>query len=153
MTPLKPSPERYPLRAQVHSLIPYRTDRKIADGPFDTLPKPPLTLARTVLLTPSLPKPPPLNYPGTKTVLLTPSQKNPQTWATTSTPSCPGPADKAHHLAESEVAAHLMLEGFRWSVGLVARILCRTIGEGWRGTEGSSRSPQWFSGTNPFSVV
>ncbi|CAJ1460626.1 unnamed protein product [Effrenium voratum] len=40
------------------------------------------------------------------------------------------PADKAHYLAESEVAAHLMLEGFRWSVGLVARILCRTIGEG-----------------------
>ena len=31
---------------------------------------------------------------------------------------------------ESEVAEHMMIEGFRWSIGLVSRVLVRTIVEG-----------------------
>lgn len=40
------------------------------------------------------------------------------------------PADRAHQIEERQLAEHLMLEGFRWSIGLVARILVRTIMEG-----------------------
>ncbi|CAJ1452997.1 unnamed protein product, partial [Effrenium voratum] len=40
------------------------------------------------------------------------------------------PADRSHMVQESEVPLHLMTEGFRWSIGLVARILVRTITEG-----------------------
>jgi len=40
------------------------------------------------------------------------------------------PADRAHQLAERDVPMHLMVEGFRWSLGLVSRVLMRTIVEG-----------------------
>ena len=40
------------------------------------------------------------------------------------------PADAAHYVAENKLQEHMMLEGFRWSIGLVARILMRTITEG-----------------------
>eukprot|EP00439_Symbiodinium_sp_Y106_P042510 s3805_g5.t1 len=40
------------------------------------------------------------------------------------------PADRAHYLPECELQQHMMIEGFRWSIGLVARILMRTITEG-----------------------
>ena len=40
------------------------------------------------------------------------------------------PADRAHQLAERDVPEHMMLEGFRWSIGLVSRLLIRTITEG-----------------------
>ncbi|CAK9049710.1 unnamed protein product [Durusdinium trenchii] len=40
------------------------------------------------------------------------------------------PADRAHELPECELSKHLTLEGFRWSIGLVSRVLVRTIIEG-----------------------
>jgi len=40
------------------------------------------------------------------------------------------PADRAHQLLERDVPMHMMVEGFRWSLGLVSRVLLRTIVEG-----------------------
>ncbi|CAE7385153.1 unnamed protein product [Symbiodinium natans] len=48
----------------------------------------------------------------------------------TSTKEMLCPADRAHYLQENELQSHMMIEGFRWSIGLVARILMRTITEG-----------------------
>ncbi|CAK9041035.1 unnamed protein product [Durusdinium trenchii] len=40
------------------------------------------------------------------------------------------PADGSHEIAERDVPEHMMVEGFRWSIGLVSRVLMRTITEG-----------------------
>ncbi|CAK9102504.1 Retrovirus-related Pol polyprotein from transposon TNT 1-94 [Durusdinium trenchii] len=40
------------------------------------------------------------------------------------------PKDKAHQIPEREVPEHMMVEGFRWSIGLTARVLVRTIMDG-----------------------
>ncbi|CAK9001133.1 Retrovirus-related Pol polyprotein from transposon TNT 1-94 [Durusdinium trenchii] len=40
------------------------------------------------------------------------------------------PKDKAHQLQEKEMPEHMMIEGFRWSIGLTARVLVRTIMDG-----------------------
>ncbi|CAK9102503.1 Retrovirus-related Pol polyprotein from transposon TNT 1-94 [Durusdinium trenchii] len=40
------------------------------------------------------------------------------------------PKDKAHQIQEKEMPEHMMIEGFRWSIGLTARVLVRTIMDG-----------------------
>ena len=40
------------------------------------------------------------------------------------------PKDKAHQISEKEIPEHMMLEGFRWSISLTARVLVRTIMDG-----------------------
>ena len=40
------------------------------------------------------------------------------------------PKDHAHQLPEKDVREHMMIEGFRWSIGLTARVLVRTIMDG-----------------------
>ncbi|CAL1127382.1 unnamed protein product [Cladocopium goreaui] len=40
------------------------------------------------------------------------------------------PKDKAHQIQEKEIPEHMMIEGFRWSIGLTARVLVRTIMDG-----------------------
>lgn len=40
------------------------------------------------------------------------------------------PKDRAHQLPENEIPEHMMIEGFRWSIGLTARVLVRTIMDG-----------------------
>eukprot|EP00435_Cladocopium_sp_Y103_P041624 s702_g11.t1 len=40
------------------------------------------------------------------------------------------PKDRAHQLPEKDLPEHMMLEGFRWSISLTARVLVRTIMDG-----------------------
>ncbi|CAL1155366.1 unnamed protein product [Cladocopium goreaui] len=40
------------------------------------------------------------------------------------------PKDNAHQIAEKDLREHMMIEGFRWSIGLTARVLVRTIMDG-----------------------
>lgn len=40
------------------------------------------------------------------------------------------PKDNAHQLPEKDVPEHMMIEGFRWSIALTARVLVRTIMDG-----------------------
>jgi len=40
------------------------------------------------------------------------------------------PKDRAHQLPEKDIPEHMMIEGFRWSIGLTARVLVRTIMDG-----------------------
>lgn len=40
------------------------------------------------------------------------------------------PKDNAHQLQEKDVPEHMMIEGFRWSISLTARVLVRTIMDG-----------------------
>lgn len=40
------------------------------------------------------------------------------------------PKDKAHQIPENEIPEHMMIEGFRWSISLTARVLVRTIMDG-----------------------
>lgn len=40
------------------------------------------------------------------------------------------PKDRAHQIQEKDMHEHMMLEGFRWSIGLTARVLVRTIMDG-----------------------
>ncbi|CAK9064046.1 unnamed protein product [Durusdinium trenchii] len=40
------------------------------------------------------------------------------------------PKDRAHQIPENEMPEHMMIEGFRWSIGLTARVLVRTIMDG-----------------------
>ena len=40
------------------------------------------------------------------------------------------PKDGAHQIMEKDMVEHMMIEGFRWSIGLTARVLVRTIMDG-----------------------
>eukprot|EP00435_Cladocopium_sp_Y103_P003451 s1476_g1.t1 len=40
------------------------------------------------------------------------------------------PKDNAHQIQEKDIREHMMIEGFRWSIGLTARVLVRTIMDG-----------------------
>mmetsp|Transcript_38853 Transcript_38853/g.91445 ORF Transcript_38853/g.91445 Transcript_38853/m.91445 type:complete len:1189 (-) Transcript_38853:271-3837(-) len=40
------------------------------------------------------------------------------------------PVDRSHYLPENEMSSHIAMEGFRWCIGLVAKMLVRTTKEG-----------------------
>ena len=57
-------------------------------------------------------------------------QKQKQFWPGDSCKMLLCPADRSHQIQERDLPEHLTLEGFRWSIGLVSRVLVRTILEG-----------------------